>query len=153
MVETVRTTSEHADFRSLIGELDADLNSRYGDLQKQYDGFNKIEEINTVVLVRDNDKAIGCGCFKVMGDDTVEIKRVFLRKEHRGNGIADRILRELELWAAELGYTSAVLETGKGQPEAIRFYTRLGYAPIPNYGHYAGNDNSVCMRKSFLHRF
>jgi hypothetical protein len=39
------------------------------------------------------------------------------------------------------------LETGKQQPEAIRLYEKSGYAYIPNYGQYAGVDNSVCMKK------
>ncbi len=145
--QTERTTSSNADFRMLVGELDEDLNSRYGDLQKQYNGFNRVEQIDTVVIARIDGKAIGCGCFKPFDNETAEIKRVFLRKECRGNGFADVILKELERWAAELGFRSAVLETGKGQPEAIRFYTKQGYTLIPNYGQYSGNENSVCMKK------
>jgi hypothetical protein len=57
------------------------------------------------------------------------------------------VLRELETWAGELHYTSCLLETGLKQPEAIRLYEKNGYALIPNYGQYAGVDNSVCFEK------
>ncbi len=147
MLRLERTTNENGAFRQLITELDEELNSRYGELQKQYNGFNRVEQIDTVVIARIDGQAIGCGCFKPFDNETVEIKRVFLQKNFRSNGIADVILKELEKWAAELGFRSAVLETGKGQPEAIRFYTKQGYTPIPNYGQYVGNENSVCMQK------
>lgn len=145
-----RTTSENSAFHQLIAELDEDLNSRYGELQKQYNGFNRVDKIDTVVIVRIENEAVGCGCFKLFNSETVEIKRVFVQKSFRGNGIADAILKELETWAGELGFTAAVLETGKGQPEAIRFYTKQGYSVIPNFGQYIGNDNSVCMKKHTL---
>jgi len=147
MLKLERTTHENGAFRRLIAELDEDLNSRYGELQKQYNGFNRVEKIDTVVIVQTENEAVGCGCFKPFDNETVEIKRVFVQKSFRGNGIADAILKELETWAAELEFTAAVLETGKGQPEAIRFYTKQGYTVIPNFGQYIGNGNSVCMKK------
>ena len=66
----------------------------------------------------------------------------------RGKGIATAILKELENWAFELGYAKCVLETGKRQPEAIALYEKSGYKRIPNYGKYAGVENSVCYEKN-----
>jgi putative acetyltransferase len=148
MIKLIRTKSDHADFRNLVAMLDADLLSRYGPLQAHYDQFNSTAGIDTVVVAYvDNDPA-GCGCFKRFDSTSVEIKRMFVKKELRGNGIADAILKELEQWAGELGYEATVLETAIKQPEAIAFYRRMGYHLIPNYGQYAGNDNSLCMRKT-----
>ena len=70
-----------------------------------------------------------------------------VKPECRGNGIAKLILLELEKWAMEKGFTKSVLETGVKQPEAIRFYTKLGYVKTQNYGQYIGNENSICMSK------
>jgi len=47
----------------------------------------------------------------------------------------------------ENGYSSAVLETGIKQNEAIGLYNCLGYRVVPNFGEYAGNSNSICMKK------
>jgi putative acetyltransferase len=66
---------------------------------------------------------------------------------YRKKGIATTILAELENWARELSCTRCVLETGKRQPEAIGLYKRNGYRLIPNYGQYAGVENSVCFGK------
>ncbi|MFZ5941462.1 MAG: GNAT family N-acetyltransferase, partial [Bacteroidota bacterium] len=45
------------------------------------------------------------------------------------------------------GFRRCVLETGKRQPEAINLYLKNGYGPIPNYGQYAGVENSLCFGK------
>ncbi|WKZ38241.1 MAG: hypothetical protein QY332_09890 [Anaerolineales bacterium] len=42
----------------------------------------------------------------------------------------------------------ACWKLGKKQPEAIEFYKKNGYKVIPNYGQYAGVENSMCFEKS-----
>ena len=72
---------------------------------------------------------------------------MYVKPEYRGKSIGLYILKELELWAAELHYPATVLETGKKQPEAIRLYEKAGYTRIKNFGQYENVDNSVCMGK------
>ncbi|HEY4788271.1 MAG TPA: GNAT family N-acetyltransferase [Bacteroidales bacterium] len=147
MLKIVRDNSNSEDFRQLVELLDKELYLRYGALQAQYDKYNKIEFLDTVVIGYIDKKPAGCGCFKVFETNTVEIKRMIVKSEHRGSGIASMILLELEKWAVEMGFSGAVLETGIKQVEAIKFYTKLGYQRIGNYGQYIGNENSICMSK------
>src|SRR3569833_801795 len=126
MIIFIRTTSANPDFSALIRELDADLRSRYNEAQSAYDAFNSVQGIETVVLAYDNDEPAGCGCFKKFNEDVVEIKRKFVAPGKRIMGIAAGILSQLEAWAAELGYTHTVLETGTRQTEAIALYKKLG---------------------------
>ena len=65
----------------------------------------------------------------------------------RGKGVARAIMAELETWARELGFTTAILETGILQPEAIRLYVAAGYERIPNYPPYEYVEESVSFRK------
>ena len=147
MTSLKRTTSDDPDFQTLVTLLDQDLAIRDGSEHAFYSQFNKLNSIkNTVVFYLDN-KPVGCGAFKEYDDQTVEIKRMFVLPDYRGQRIAVDILKELEQWAAELNYTACVLETGKKQPEAIRLYERSGYILIPNYGQYESVENSVCMKK------
>ena len=143
----IRTDSSNADFRSLVVLLDQDLAHRDGDEHAFYATYNKIDSIAHVVVAYIGDQPVGCGAIKKYQDQTVEIKRMFVLPEFRGQGIAGKFLTALELWACELGYSEAVLETGKKQPEAIRLYQKSGYTLISNYGQYQGVENSVCMRK------
>jgi GNAT superfamily N-acetyltransferase len=62
----------------------------------------------------------------------------------RGTGAAVAVLRGLETEARALGVHRLVLETGTAQPDAVRFYEREGYVPIPQYGHYIGSAVSLC---------
>jgi len=103
--------------------------------------------IKHVVVAYDNETAVGCGAIKEYDAESMEVKRMYTPPEHRGKGIAVVVLAELEKWAAELSYKKCVLETGKAQPEAIALYTKCSYTVIPNYGQYAGIENSVCFMK------
>lgn len=146
-----RTNSEDQDFHKLVEKLDKDLLDRYNELQLFYRQFNKIENISTVLVAYEQDLPVGCGCFKPFDEESVEVKRMYVSDEHRGKGIGGAILAELEKWAAELNYSYIVLETGNKQPEAITLYRKAGYSIIPNYGQYAGKeDTSICMRKGLV---
>lgn len=143
-----RTDSENIDFQMLVRELDKDLAVRDGDEHSFYAQYNKIDSLNYVVVVYENEEAIGCGAIKKFDNERMEVKRMFVPPEKRGNGIASLILKELEEWANELGFTKCILETGKKQPEAIALYRKNNYKIISNYGQYAGVENSVCFEKN-----
>jgi putative acetyltransferase len=148
MLQLIRTTSENPDFRTLVALLDQDLAERDGAEHGFYAQFNKIANLQHVVVAYQAGEPVGCGAFKPFGAEEVEIKRMFVRPAHRGQGIAQAVLAELEQWAAELGHAACMLETGQKQPEAIALYQHSGYARIPNYGQYVGVENSVCLRKA-----
>lgn len=147
-ITILRVSRDDAHLRELVALLDADLNSRYGIVQAQYDQFNSLATVDAAVVANLSGRPIGCGCYRRIDETTVEIKRMFVRPEDRGSGAAARLLAELEHWASETGFTRAILETGIKNPEAIRFYTKSGYTRIENYGQYAGMENSICMAKS-----
>ena len=147
MITLIRTNSDNKDFQELVRELDIDLKTRDGEEHSFFAQFNKIDTIKYVVIAYYKDKAVGCGAVKEYAHKTMEVKRMFVKDEYRSKGIATFVLLELEKWTHELGYTKCILETGIKQPEAIRLYTKNNYSVIPNYGQYAGIDNSVCMEK------
>jgi GNAT superfamily N-acetyltransferase len=147
MITIKRTSSEDSVFINLVKLLDAELAIADGDQHVFYSQFNKIDKIKYVVLVYENEIPLGCGAIKEFGKDVMEIKRMFVSPDKRNKGFATRILIELENWASELSCTRCILETGKRQPDAIGLYKKNGYKPIPNYGQYAGVENSVCFEK------
>lgn len=147
MIKLARTNSDNPDFIELVRHLDTDLAKRDREEHSFYAQFNKIDKIKYVIVAYDDDKPVGCGAIKEYEPGVMEVKRMFTFPFHRGKGIASRVLTELETWAAELNYLTCVLETGKKQPEAIALYKKNGYHLIPNYGQYAGMENSVCFEK------
>ena len=82
--------------------------------------------------------------------NAIELKRIFVVKENRGQGLSKIIVNELEKLGKVKGYKYALLETGIKQYEAINLYKNTGYQIIENYEPYIGNTNSVCMKKELL---
>jgi len=147
MIKLLRTDSGNPELSELIKLLDAVLRESDGDEHAFYSQYNKLENIQNFVIAYLNEIPAGCGAIKKYSDNTAEIKRMYVKPEFRGKGIAKNILKELELWAYELNYSECILETGKKQSDAVGLYKREGYKVIPNYGQYAGVELSVCMKK------
>ncbi|HEY4650659.1 MAG TPA: GNAT family N-acetyltransferase [Pontibacter sp.] len=147
MLTLTRTTSDNPDFRSLVILLDQDLQEKDGDDHAFYAQYNKVDAIKEVIVAYKDDVAAGCGAIKPYSETIAEVKRMFVHPDFRRQGIAKQVLTALEEWAKELNYSSTILETGMKQADAIELYKNSGYTVIPNYGQYAGVENSVCMQK------
>jgi putative acetyltransferase len=147
MKKIIRTDNKNVDFNKLIIELDAYLKVTDGEDHEFYNQFNGLDNIKNVVIAYQNNQAIGCGAFKKLDNETIEIKRMYVKFAHRGSGTAQAILNSLELWASEKGFKKCILETGNRQVEAIKFYKKAGYKSIPNYGQYTHMEDSNCFEK------
>ncbi|WP_251274914.1 GNAT family N-acetyltransferase, partial [Enterobacter hormaechei] len=62
--------------------------------------------------------------------DTAEFKRIWTLPGLRRQGIARRVLQELEEQAARQGYRRVFLTTGFRQPEAVGLYLSHGYTAL-----------------------
>ena len=147
MINCIKTNSENEHFQNLVRQLDADLQIRDGEEHSFYAQFNKIDNIKYAMVAYDDGMAVGCGAIQVYTAESMEVKRMYVLPNRRGQGIASIILKELEHWALELSYKKCLLETGKKQPEAIALYEKSGYSIIPNFGQYENVVNSVCFEK------
>ncbi|ANP73141.1 GNAT family N-acetyltransferase [Cryobacterium arcticum] len=82
-----------------------------------------------VVLLRDGVPIAG-GAFKRFDERTSELKRIWTSAEHRRQGLARRVVAELEDESRRRGYDRVFLTTGPRQPEAKELYLRTGYTPL-----------------------
>lgn len=147
-IELIKTDNKNIDFIELTKLLDEDLWARYGDIQAHYDKHNTIDFINDAIVIYKNKIPAACGAFKEYSQDSAEIKRIFVKKENRQQGLAKLIVSKLEELIRKQGYTYSILETGQKQHEAINLYKAIGYEIIENYAPYVGDSNSVCMKKT-----
>ena len=146
-MKIVRTDSTNLEFAELVKKLDAYLKITDGNEHDFYNQFNNIDVLKNVIVVYENDVAVGCGAIKFYDNHTMEIKQMYVDNNFRKKGFAQQIIKELEHWAKELGFKKCILETGKRQVEAVYFYEKVGYNIIQNYGQYKGMKNSVCFEK------
>lgn len=122
-----------------------ELTIRYNDPNSEPGPAPSADDISLFLVAFDNNgEGIACGGLRALDDRHGEVKRMFVRPDRRGSGVATLILRQLEDAARARGWNRLVLETGDRQPDAIRFYEREGYTRIPNYGHYVDSPLSLC---------
>ena len=142
-----RTDSENKDFIKLVASLDDYLSIINGEDDSFFRKFNKVEDLQYVIVAYLNSIPVGCGALKIFDTDSLEIKRMFVDPIYRGRKIAQQIVAELELWAQELNYNSCILETSTEMKPAVSLYRNVGYSEIPKYGQYKEVENSICFKK------
>jgi putative acetyltransferase len=148
MFTYTRTTASDSDFKALVIDLDKDLWARYPYIQQNFAPFNFVDDSFRVILAQDDQRPVGCGCFRpVKEKGVVEIKRMYVKPSFRSRGVGKMILQKLEQWAKEEKFVLAKLETGINQPEAIAAYEKSGYVRIPNFEPYVNVKESICMMK------
>jgi ribosomal protein S18 acetylase RimI-like enzyme len=99
------------------------------------------------VAYRDSEP-VGCAGLRLVEPGLAEIKRMYVDPAARQQGIARRLLSQLEASAVGLGARSIRLETGSEQPEAVALYGSAGYTRIPGFGIHAEDPRNICMAKS-----
>jgi putative acetyltransferase len=125
-----------------------ELDARYGTDDHEPGAVPTADTVAVFLVARDaGGTAVGCGGLRLLGPGSGEVKRMYVDPAARGTGVAAALLRALEDHARDLGITRLLLETGTGQPDAIRFYQREGYEPIEAYGPYVGEPISRCFAR------
>jgi putative acetyltransferase len=152
MLVIQHVTSPTDDVRSLIGELDAELNSAYEPQQRHGLNLDRIFQPGVMFFVAQLD-GIPVGCGAVAFEDALaEIKRMYVRPAARGQGVSQAILARLEAEALRNGFDRLVLETGDAQHAAMRFYQRAGFTRCPPFGPYAKMPAGSIARSVFLEK-
>ena len=146
---------------SLITALNEELSAMYPEPGANHFSLDPKEVApgaGIFLVARVNERPVGCGALRrlreeslvrELGPDVGELKRMYVAREQRGQGIGRALLARLEIEARILGLTQLVLETGTRQTEALVLYDRAGFTAIPPYGEYAASAaTSVCMSKA-----
>lgn len=97
-------------------------------------------------LALHDGKAAGCITLRPLSDDRCELKRLYVRPQFRGKGIArmlcERILEEAE----KTGYREIYLDTLPELSDAIRLYEKLGFTYTDCYND-SPLERTVFMKK------
>ncbi|MBU3892506.1 GNAT family N-acetyltransferase [Serratia rubidaea] len=134
MSEQFRDVSpEDAELQPILAGLFDEYAARYDDY------FSRHAEVELtewylppqglfIALERDG-AIIATGAYKPYDAQTAEIKRIWTDKTLRQQGLAARVVQELERRARLAGYRHIYLTTGFRQPEAVKLYLSQGYTP------------------------
>jgi putative acetyltransferase len=135
------------DLVGLVDEQERELAYRYGVVGA---GSALVDPEARFMVAVVGRTAVGCGAIQPLDPVTVELKRMYVRPDHRGRGVARRLLSALEAWAVSAGYGRIRLHAGILQPEAIGLYESSGYDPIAIHGTRERDPFSRCFEKTML---
>lgn len=141
-------TPDQPDVRALIDALDRYQSALYPAQSNHLLDLAALMQPNVLFAVARDEQGIAQGCGAVvMNPEYGEIKRMFVRPEVRGQGIAAELLKFLEVSAQASSCYRLMLETGIRQPEAIALYRRFGYAQCGPFNGYRDDPLSLFMEK------
>jgi ribosomal protein S18 acetylase RimI-like enzyme len=100
-----------------------------------------------VFLAKQYEKLVGCVVLRPLDESAghAEMKRLYVRPEYRGLGIAEKLVNAMHAYAQKYGYSWCYLDTADDCTAAIRLYGRHGYKMCERY-----NENpeaTMFMRK------
>ena len=149
-ITITETRPDSPDAFALLAELDAYLLSLpYPQESRHAFSVDKLIEQRVVFYVVYNiGVPAGCGGVKLFDTEFAEVKRMYVRPEFRGQGLARAILDRISDYARQMGVMLLRLETGIYQTDAIALYERWGFLRRPPFGEYRVDPMSVYFEKA-----
>ena len=144
-------SADHAQLSALLAQSDAYFAALYPSDSNHLESIEALAAARAAIFgIEQNGQLIACGAVKIMSDDGKygEIKRVFVSKAWRKHGLAARLMEKLHEYLRLEDIFLARLETGRNEPDTLRFYQKLGYQLRPPFGAYRADPYSVFMEKS-----
>jgi len=89
--------------------------------------------LGDVILAFNHSELVACGALREWKPKIGEIKRIYVRADHRGPGFGPVLTAALLDRARELGYERVRVDTLPSMAAAIRFYQEMGFKPIRAY--------------------
>lgn len=86
-----------------------------------------------MLLTRCGSVVVGCVALRQIGEDTCEMKRLFIQPESRGQGMGKALARAIIEEGRRIGYKHMRLDTAMEPARSL--YKSLGFREIPPYQH------------------
>jgi GNAT superfamily N-acetyltransferase len=100
-----------------------------GELKQLLEVFSETKR-NAFWVVASPNGIVGSFGIESRGVSDTELRRMYLDKDYRGSGIAQRMLDRAEAEARSLGFTRMIVSTARIQKAADRFYRKSGFQQI-----------------------
>ena len=136
---------------TLINELESILTPNYPSESRHGFSVEKlIQEQVAFFIIRQDGVPAGCGGVKIFDGDYGEIKRMYIRPQFRGLGLAKQMLEKLTEHTISRGVGLLRLETGIHQVEAIALYEKMGFQSVGPFGEYKEDPLSRFYEKKIV---
>lgn len=103
------------------------------DIKNIPEYYQKNERSHFWVAVDENDNVIGTIGIYNLNDVCAGLRRLYVKKEFRGKGVAKELFSTLIKFAKEKGYKEIYLSTWDAAIAANKFYLKNGFERIPEW--------------------
>lgn len=114
-----------------------------GDDKKYYTRYSENENIENVWVVVVDDIPAGCIAYRKKDEGVGEVKRMFIKEEYRGRGIAKELLKTVENHAREQGCHTLFLDTRITLEPAVSLYRAFGFDIVFQQGLYIQMEKEI----------
>lgn len=127
----------------LFSEHDDYMIDFLGDDKHCYTRYNENENIEKIWIVYSGNSPIGCIAYRKKAEGAGEVKRLYIRKEHRGKGISRELLKKVERYAKEQGCKTLFLDTRITLEPAVSIYRSFGFHIVFQQGLYIQMEKKI----------
>ena len=96
---------------------------------------NYKEGLFGVIELRDTLELVGSFALFPLSDSVVELRKMYIKKQFRGNGLGKWVIDFCEAYAQKTGYEQITLETASPLKEAYQLYLSKGYELVDKENH------------------
>jgi putative acetyltransferase len=89
----------------------------------------------SILVAKENGAIVGCVAVRPLGSEICEMKRLYVKPEHRSKKIGRELAVAIIEEAKRLGYKAMRLDTVETMQEATALYRALGFQQIDAYCH------------------
>jgi len=120
-------------FEEYAASLDIDL--CFQDFERELEtlpgGYGPPDGI--IIVAFSDGEAAGCVALRRLESKVCEMKRLYVKPEHRGKGVGRALAEAVIERAREIGYASIKLDTLRSMTEANALYVSLGFTECAPY--------------------
>jgi putative acetyltransferase len=140
------------DVHRLVDALEWELSSLYSEDQRHGFKVAAIFQRNIKFFIaRKDGEPVGCGGVALY-EGFAEAKRMYVRADLRGQGIADAVMARIEAEVRAAGHSILRLETGTHSHAAIRFYRRKGFVRCAAFEPFASRPPKSIVTSVFMEK-
>ena len=135
----VKTGGEIALIRKLFLEyaesLDFDLDFQNFEEELRSLPGEYVPPKGCMILAMDQDDVAGCVAMRPLSPGICEMKRLYVKPQHRGKNIGRLMAAKIINDASKCGYERMRLDTVPSMKAAQKLYESMGFKQIPAYRH------------------
>jgi len=125
-MEIIQSDISSPEVLGLFSQLDDFMIDFLGEDKIYYTKYNINEGLDAAWIAYSNGLPVGCTAFRSKLPGTGEVKRMFVKEDHRGFGIS-KLLSAVEEHAGNCGIHTLLLSTRLTLVPAISLYRSFGF--------------------------